>query len=302
MGTQKYYYFFNSKAAIPQPGEQKLLIQRECSQCHICFLSHRPLGGSGDGASPPSLLVWTRFHSLPLSVKEAPQAGSDLLRPAPEELGRGGDPAAKSQDKRPAAREIGPLSRAPPRRSPGTAATRNAPATPAQPFTCAGVSPRPVCGAVAAVQDDIVEHVEEEPDNSSTENQQRRLCLLRVDVPFDRFHQDAEHQGHGKDGVAEGPHDVRPREAEGAPAVPRDVAGPEAEQAYDHGKEVGEDGESVRGQGQGVADVGDHQLHDEEEDAHHAHEDQAEGPARVSAHGAGLPGKAGRAGEPLRIR
>ena len=178
-------------------------------------------------------------------------------------------------------------------------------ATPAQPFTYASVSLGSVCGAVAAVQDDIVEHIEEEPDNSSTENQQRRLCLLRIDVPFDGFNQDAEHQGHQKNGVAKGPQDVRPQEAEGAPPVLRDVAGPEAEQAYDHGQDVGEDGESVRGQGEGVADVGDCQLHDEEEDAHHAHEDQAEGPAGVSPHGAGLacvlPEKAGHAGEQLWI-
>lgn len=181
------------------------------------------------------------------------------------------------------------------------------PAPPGAPITCARVLRGRGSRAVATVKDDIVEHVEEQPDNPSTENQQRRLCLLGINVPFDGFHQDAEHQGHGENGVAEGSQDVRPREAERALLVPRDAAGPQAKQADDHGKELGEDGEGVGGQGQGVADVGDGQLHHEQEDAHHAHEDQAEAAPGVSPHGAGpgqllsLSGKAERPGEQLQI-
>lgn len=154
-------------------------------------------------------------------------------------------------------------------------------------FTCGRGLRGPARRAVATVQDDIVEHIEEQPDDPGGQHQQRRLRLLGADVPLDGLHQDAEHERHGEDGVAKGPHHVGPQEAEGALPVARDAAGPQAEQAYDHGQEVREDGEGVRGQGQGVADVGDRQLHDEQEDAHHAHEDQAEGSPRVSAHGSG---------------
>lgn len=163
-------------------------------------------------------------------------------------------------------------------------------ATPEEPLTCLHASPGPLGRAIAAVQDEIVEDVEEQPDNPGTENQQRLLCLLGIDVPFDGLDQDAEHQGHGKNGVAKSPHDVRPKKAERALPVPSDIAGPQAEQAYHHGQQVREDGEGVRGQGQRVAYVGDHELHHEEEDAHDAHEDESEAPARVPAHGSRLFG------------
>lgn len=147
-----------------------------------------------------------------------------------------------------------------------------------------------MCRAVAAVQDEIVENIEEQPDNPSTENQQWLLCLLGFDIPFDGLDQDAEHQGHGKNGVAESPHNICPKKAESALPVLGDTAGPQAEQAYHHGQQVGKDSEGVRGQGQRVAQVGDRKLHHEEEDAHDAHEDETEAPARVSAHGSRLFG------------
>lgn len=212
--------------------------------------------------------------------------------PAHKELLAGGDCLAKSQGQ-----EADQMNRAPPGGSigggPGDYTPQESdqmPAPPEAPFTCARVSLGPGSRAVATVKDDIVEHVEEQPDNPSTENQQWRLRLLGINVPFDGFHQDAEHQGHGENGVAEGSQDICPQEAERALPVPRDSAGPQAIQAYDHGKELGEDGKRVGGQGQGVADVGNRQLHHEQEDAHHAHEDQAEAPPGVSPHGAGLRG------------
>lgn len=146
-------------------------------------------------------------------------------------------------------------------------------ATSAELFTCFRVSQGPVRCAVAAVQDDIVENIKEQPDNSSTENEQWQLCLLGANIPFDSFHQDAEHQGHGKNGVAKRSHHVCPKEAVSALPVLSDVAGPQAKQADDHGEDMGKDGERIRGQGQGVAHVGDHELHHEQQDAHDAHED-----------------------------
>lgn len=115
---------------------------------------------------------------------------------------------------------------------------------------CFRVSRGLVCWAVAAVQDDIAEKVEEQPDDSSTENQQWLLCFLGANIPFDGFHQDAEHQGHGKNGVAEGSHHICPKKAIRALPVLPDTAGSQAKQAYDHGEDVGQHGESVRGQGQ----------------------------------------------------
>lgn len=161
-------------------------------------------------------------------------------------------------------------------------------ATPEGPLTCLNVSPGPTCRAVATVQDEVVEDIEEQPDNPSAEDQQRLRRLLGIDIPFDGLDQDAEHQGHGKNGVAKSPHDVRPQKAERALPVLGDAAGPQAEQAYHHGQQVREYGEGVRGQGQRVAEVGDRELHHEEQDAQDAHEDEAEAAARVPAHGSRL--------------
>lgn len=145
-----------------------------------------------------------------------------------------------------------------------------------------------MCRAVTAVQDDIVKDIEEQPDNSSTENQQGLLRLLGTNIPLDSFNQDAEHQSHGENGVAKGSHHVRPEKAESALPMLCYAANPHAKQSYDHGHKVGEDGEGIGGQGEGVADVGNHEFHHKEEDAHDAHENQPEAPARVSPHGARL--------------
>lgn len=156
---------------------------------------------------------------------------------------------------------------APARQTPKPATTST------QLFTCFTASAGPAGRAVTAVQDDIVKDIEEQTNNSSAEDQQWLLCLLGVDVPFDGFNQDAEHERHGEDGVAEGAHHVCPEEAKRALPVPVDTAGLHAQPRNDHGHKVGEDGERIGGQREGVAYVGDDQLHHEHEDAHRAQED-----------------------------
>lgn len=143
-----------------------------------------------------------------------------------------------------------------------------------EPFTCFSVSLGPWCHAVTAVrEDDIVKNIEQQPYDSSTENQQWSLCLLGINIPFDSFNQDAEHQGHGKNGVAKCSHDICPKKAKRALPVLFYTAGPYAPKTNDHGDQVGKDGKSIGGQREGVAYVGGHQLHHEKEGAHNAHED-----------------------------
>ncbi|KAK7827139.1 LOW QUALITY PROTEIN: hypothetical protein U0070_019935 [Myodes glareolus] len=101
--------------------------------------------------------------------------------------------------------------------------------------------------------EDRVKNIEEQPNDSGTEDQQGILCLLGTDVPFDGFYQDAEHQGHSKNGIAKRPYHVCPEKAKGALPVLPDVARPQAKQPDDHGYQVGEDGEGIGGQGERVA-------------------------------------------------
>lgn len=113
------------------------------------------------------------------------------------------------------------------------------------------------------------------------------LSLLGVDVPLDGLHQDAEHERGGEDGVAEGPQHVGAAEAEGAGLVPLDAAEADAKQPNDHGDQVGENSKGIRGQGEGIAHVGDGDLGGEDDEADHAHEDEAAAAPRVAAHSCG---------------
>lgn len=152
-------------------------------------------------------------------------------------------------------------------------------------------------------EDNVVQHVEEQTWNPNDEHEQRSLSLLRVDKPLDSLHEDAEHEGSGKDRVAESPEHVCPAEAERAGLVPLDAAEPDAEQPDDHGDQVGENSKGVWGQGERIAHVGHRDLNGEDGEADHAHEDEAAAAARVAAHSCGslalAPGICGDSAEQL---
>lgn len=136
-------------------------------------------------------------------------------------------------------------------------------------------------------EDNVVQHIEEQTSNPNSEDEQSFLSLLRVDIPLDRLHENAEHQRGGKDGVAESPQHVCPAEAKRAGLVPPDAAEPDAEQPNDHGDQVGENSEGIWGQGERIAHIGDRDLDGENDEAQHAHEDKAAAAARVAAHACG---------------
>lgn len=133
-------------------------------------------------------------------------------------------------------------------------------------------------------EDNVVQHVEAQTYNPNNEDEHSFLSLLGVDIPLDGLHKDAEHQCGGKDGVAERPQHVSAAEAKGAGLVPPDAAEADAKQPDDHGDQVGENSKGIRGQGEGIAHVGDRDLGGENGEAHHAHEDEAAAAARVAAH------------------